>query len=120
MSVPLQIAERTVGGVVVLQLHGQLVADAGDRILRERVHSLVEEGRTALLLDLGDVSYMDSGGIGTLVEAFTQLRALGGQMKLLHPSWASERVLRITHLTSVFEIFETEEEALRSMGSPAR
>jgi anti-sigma B factor antagonist len=114
MSVPLQLAERPAGDVVVLQLRGHLVVDGGDRALRERVRLLTALGKTSILVDLGDVSYIDSGGIGTLVQVFTEVVNLGGELKLLHPSWRSTRVLEITHLTSVFEIFEDEEEALRS------
>ena len=115
MSVPLRLVEKTVGGVVVLQLHGHLVFDEGDRVLRDRVHELTRDGRTSILVDLSDVSYIDSGGIGALVQLFTELTAMGGRLKLLHPSWASARVLQITHLTSVFEIFDDEATALDSM-----
>jgi anti-sigma B factor antagonist len=115
MFVPLRIAEHTAGDVVVLTLTGHLVFDEGDRILRDRIADLMRDGRTAILIDLGGVTYMDSGGVGTLVQIYTQLTKRGGQLKLLHPSWCSSRVLQITHLTSVFEIFEDEAQALRSM-----
>jgi anti-sigma B factor antagonist len=120
MSVPLQLAERSAGDVVILELHGHLVFDEGDRALREYVRKLAAEGRRSILIDLGDVSYIDSGGVGTLVQLYTELTNLGGQLKLLHPSPHSERVLEITRLVSVFEIFEDEEEALRSMTAAAR
>ena len=115
MSVPLQLAEKMAGDVVVLQLHGHLVFDEGDRILRDYVHALARAGRTSILLDLADVSYIDSGGIGALVQLYTELSATGGRLKLLHPSWPSTRVLQITHLTSVFEIFDDENAAIASM-----
>lgn len=115
MSVPLQLAERSAGDIVILELHGHLVVDEGDRALRERVRALAAGGRRSILVDLGDVSYVDSGGIGTLVQLYNELVDQGGQLKLLHPSPHSGRVLQITHLTSVFEIFEDEAEALRSM-----
>ncbi len=120
MSVPLRIVNRQVGDVVVLQLHGHLVADESDRALREHVHALALEGRTAVLLDLEDVSYIDSGGIGGLVQLYNELTARGGHLKLVHPSRCSTRVLQITHLSSVFEIYETEDEALRSMPHAVR
>jgi anti-sigma B factor antagonist len=115
MSVPLRLVEKTADDVVVLQLHGHLVFDEGDRVLRDRVHALEREGRRSILVDLGDVSYIDSGGIGALVQLYTELNEMGGRLKLLHPSWASARVLQITHLTSVFEIFEDEDAALASI-----
>jgi anti-sigma B factor antagonist len=119
MSVPLRLVEKTAGDVVVLQLHGHLVFDEGDRVLRDRVHALAREGRTSIVVDLSDVSYIDSGGIGALVQLYTELTARGGRLKLLHPSWASARVLQITHLTSVFEIFDDEAAALESMHGSA-
>ena len=115
MSVPLRLVDRPAGDVVVLELHGHLVVDEGDRALRERVRALAAAGKRSILVDLRDVSYVDSGGVGTLVQMYTELTDQGGQLKLLHPSPHSERVLRITHLTTVFEIFEDEAEALRSM-----
>jgi anti-sigma B factor antagonist len=115
MSVPLQLAERSAGDVVILELHGHLVFDDGDRALRVHVRRLAAEGRRSILIDLGDVSYVDSGGIGALVQLYNELVRQGGQLKLLHPSPHSERVLEITRLVSVFEIFEDEEKALRSM-----
>jgi anti-sigma B factor antagonist len=120
MSVPLQLAERSAGDVVILELHGHLVVDEGDRALREYVRRLAAEGHRSILVDLGDVSYVDSGGIGTLVQMYNELATQGGQLKLMHPSPHSGRVLEITHLTSVFEIFEDEEAALRSMVTAAR
>lgn len=114
MSVPLKLVERPAGDIVVLQLRGHLVVDEGDRVLREHVRALAAAGKTAILIDLGEVSYIDSGGIGTLVQMYTEVVKLGGDLKLLHPSWRSARVLEITHLTSVFQIFEDEQEALRS------
>jgi anti-sigma B factor antagonist len=114
MSVPLTISERTTGSVVVLQLRGNLVADEGDRILLDSVRALAAGGRRAILIDLSEVAYMDSGGVGTLVQLFKEVSAAGGEFKLLHPSPRPAHVLRITHLTTVFEIFEEEPDALRS------
>jgi anti-sigma B factor antagonist len=115
MSVPLRLAEHTAGDVVVLELHGHLVVEEGDRALRERVRALAAAGRRSILVDLGDVSYVDSGGVGTLVQLYTELASQGGRLTLLHPSPHSGHVLRITRLTSVFEIFDDEAAALRRM-----
>ena len=115
MSVPLRIAERTVDGLVVLHLDGHLVFDEGDRILRERVTNLVKAGSRLLLIDLHDVSYIDSGGIGALVQMYVDIAKLGGRLALLCPSTCANRVLQVTHLSAVFEIFQDEAQARRTM-----
>lgn len=122
MSVPLRITERSTNGVVVLQLEGHLVFDEGDRKLRERVTSLVDAGARLLLIDLHAVSYIDSGGIGGLVQMYVNVSRRGGRLTLLCPSSCANRVLQITHLSTVFEIFDNEEQAVRSMtgGAPVR
>jgi anti-sigma B factor antagonist len=120
MSVPLHIAERTAGHVVLLELRGRLVVDEGGSVLRDHVRSLVGRGQTAILIDLGEVSYIDSGGIGVLIQMYKEVTKLGGQFKLLHPSGRSAHVLEITLLTTVFEIFADEETALRSMTRDVR
>ena len=120
MSVPLHVAERRAGPVVLLELRGRLVVDEGESVLREHVRSLVRSGQTSLLIDLGEVSYIDSGGVGTLIQMFREVTRVGGQFKLLHPTWCSTRVLGITHLATVFEIYEDEETAVRSMTTDVR
>jgi anti-sigma B factor antagonist len=119
MSVPLHIAQRSTDGVVVLTLSGHLVFDEGDRAFREHVTSLVDAGTRLLLLDLEGLTYIDSGGVGALVEMYMLVMRRGGHLKLLHPSWCSTRVLQVTHLSSVFEIFDDEAKALRSMTGPS-
>jgi len=114
MSVPLTVTERTAGSVVILELRGRLIADEGDRILVDAVRARSAHGQRAILVDLCEVSYMDSGGVGTLVQLLKEVAAAGGEFKLLHPSPRPAHVLRITHLTTVFEIFEEEADALRS------
>jgi len=119
MSAPLRITERSVGEIVFLHLDGHLVFDEGDRILRERVIELVEAGSRSLLIDLHDVTYIDSGGIGALVEMYIYVTRHGGRFVLLRPSHVADRVLHITHLTSTFQIFEEEAAAVRSFSAPA-
>lgn len=117
MSVPLRIAEHATGGVIVLTLSGHLQCADGDSILRDKIAQLVRDGKTSVLIDLAGVSYIDSAGVGALVQAYTQLASCGGRLKLLHPSPHPARVLQITHLSSVFEIFDDEASALRSMSA---
>jgi anti-anti-sigma factor len=121
MSVPLHITEHSADGVVVLQLEGHLVFDEGVRVFRDRVRELIKGGARQLLVDLNAVTYIDSGGIGSLVEMYLHVRRRGGRLRLLRPSACASRVLEITHLTTVFEIFEDEGRAIRNtppMASP--
>ncbi len=114
MPAPLSISERIIGDVVMLELRGRLVFDEGDRELRERVTSLAQAGSRQMLVGLKDVSYIDSGGVGALVEMFLHVTRRGGRFKLLCPSPCAHRVLDITHLRTVFEIFGDEPTALAS------
>jgi anti-sigma B factor antagonist len=118
MSAPLLIKQRSVGDVTVLELSGHLVFDEGDRAFREQVMSLVSAGRGRLLVDLKDVTYMDSGGVGGLVAMFLHVLKRGGRLKLLCPSERACRVLKMTQLLSVFEVFQTEEQGIASFGLP--
>jgi anti-sigma B factor antagonist len=113
---PLAIAERRIGGVTVLALTGRLVLEEGDAPLRERIDGLVQEGRTEIVLNLHDISYVDSCGIGAVVGKFVSLKRRGGHLKLVCPSLRCRHVLEITHLLPVFEVFETDEEAIASFG----
>jgi anti-sigma B factor antagonist len=119
MSAPLHITCRTIDSVTILELKGRLVFDDGDRVLNDQVMALVAAGQTNLLLNLHDVASVDSGGVGALVAMYLHVTRRGGQLKLLCPSRRSCEVLRITHLLSVFEVFDNEAAALRSFGEPA-
>src|SRR5688500_1349411 len=115
MSAPLIITGRTVGDVVILQLEGRLIFDEpGQHLLREEVTGLVAGGQRRILLDLRGVTHMDSGGVGALAAVSLHVAKRNGSLKLLAPSDRVLRVLRITHLESVFEIFAEEPEAVRS------
>jgi anti-anti-sigma factor len=115
MLAPLRITERTIDDILVLELDGQLVFDEGARILREHLMASLNAGSRHLLLDLHKVTYVDSGGIGALVEMHTFVERMGGRLLLTRPSRSAERVLNITHLWSVLEVFEEEETAVRKM-----
>jgi anti-sigma B factor antagonist len=115
MTAPLTIAQRTAGRVVILELTGRLNFDEdGDRLLREQVAGVVAAGDLNILLDLGGVRQMDSGGVGTLVAVYLHTVKRGGRLKLLHPSERVNRVLHMTHLETAFEVFESETDALRT------
>jgi anti-sigma B factor antagonist len=100
--------------VVILELSGQLIADEGDQEFRVYVAEIVRTGWTHILLDLARVTHMDSGGAGTLVATYLHVVKRGGRLKLLGPTERVRRVFEITHLLSVFDIYEREDEALRS------
>ena len=110
----LRIAERVVEGITVLDLAGRLVLDEGDATFREHITDLLERGRTLIVLNLKDVSYIDSAGVGVMVAKYLTVRRAGGDMKLLHLTPRSNRVMTITKLLTVFEAFDDEQEAIRS------
>ena len=120
MPAPLQITQRSAGQVAVLEIGGQLVADEGDAAFKAHVASLVSAGCRSVLLDLRDVQYMDSGGAGVLAATYLHVVKRGGALKLLCPSDRVCRVLQITHLLGVFEVFDEEAAAMQSFSSPAR
>jgi anti-sigma B factor antagonist len=115
----LEIAERRLGSVTVVELRGRLVADDGDTSFITRITALVAFGHVNLLVDFERVTYIDSGGIGALVSRFLHVIRRGGRLKLLRPSERVRRVLQMTRLIDVFEIFEDEDIAVRSFASPS-
>jgi anti-sigma B factor antagonist len=118
MAAPLNILERRVGIVTILQVAGRLMLDdGGDRILQDRVAALVAAGRLYLLLDLSRVTSIDSGGVGALASMHIHSVRRGGQFKLLSPSARVERVLRTTHLLQAFDVFHDERAAVESFPS---
>jgi anti-sigma B factor antagonist len=110
----MKTAVRQSGNVAVVDLSGKITIGEGDVLLRDRVHSLLEEGKKNILLNLEKVSYMDSAGIGELVACYKRAREKGGVVKLLRPSSKVQDLLQLTKLEEVFETFESEKEALAS------
>ena len=111
------IDERSVGPVTILALSGRLVLDDGDALLRQRVDDLVTRGQLKIIADLTALDYVDSAGIGILIANYLSVRRKGGDLKLLRLSSRTHHALEITHLLTVFEAFETEEDAVRSFGA---
>lgn len=112
----LDITERQIGHVTVLDLVGKLTIDQEAQRLKDKIHSLIQQERTAVVLNLGDVSYIDSGGLGQLVACFGSLAKTTGGLKLLHVTKRNHELLSITRLVTIFETFESEEDAVRSFG----
>src|ERR1051325_1835030 len=110
----LNISQREAGDVAILDLSGKITIGEGSVQLREAVRQLLESGKKKILLNLGDVSYVDSSGIGELVSSYSTTNKNGGQLKLLNLTKKIQDLLAITKLLTVFEIHEHEESALGS------
>jgi len=113
----MKIVERQVGDVVILDLHGKILIGEGDDALREAVNRLVDSGKAKLLLNLADVPYVDSAGLGEIVRCYTTVSKKGGKLKLLNLTKKIQDLLSITKLLTVFETFEDEAEAVKSFAS---
>jgi anti-sigma B factor antagonist len=110
----MQIEERRVGTVIVLDAKGKLTLGDGDVLLKDKIHSLVQQGHKQIVLNLGGVPYVDSAGIGEIVGSYTTLSRAGGTLRLLNLTKRIHDLLAITKLLTVFETFTTEDEAVRS------
>jgi anti-sigma B factor antagonist len=113
------IQERSVGSVTVLDCDGKLVLGDGDALLKDKIHSLVFQGRKNIILNLGGVSYVDSSGLGALVASSLTAKNNGGEIRLVNLTKRLHDLLVISKLVNVFESFDSETEALRSFGAPA-
>jgi anti-sigma B factor antagonist len=116
---PLYMVEKLVGGVILLDLRGRIILGPETTALREKVNQLVAAGYTKIVLNLEEVSYVDSVGLSTLVASYTSARKQGGDMKLLHLTSRVRDLLQITHLTMVFDTYDNFEEAARSFRDQA-
>ena len=110
----MQIEERVVGEVTILDLKGKITLGEGDEALKDKINSLILQNRKRILLNLEDVPYIDSAGLGEIVRTYTTVSRQGGQLKLVNLTKRITDLLSITKLLTVFETFETEPEALKS------
>ena len=110
------ITRHQVEDVTVLCLKGRLILYDGDLLLRQRIDELLASGDTRVVLDLQGIDYIDSAGIGMLVSKYLTVRRAGGTIKILHPNERTDHLMDITKLTTVFEIYQDEDAALRSFG----
>lgn len=113
----MKVTERREGGVVILDLKGKLTLGAGDVQLRQVIRDVLDRNEKAILLNLGDVGYMDSAGVGELVASFTTAEANGAELKLLNLTSKVRDLLQFTQLISVFDSFSDEKEAVASFNS---
>lgn len=107
-------SSRQIDGITVLDLSGRITLGEGSVILRDTIRDLIGRGQKKILLNLGDVSYIDSSGIGELVSAFTTVRNQGGELKLLNLTKKVHDLLQITKLYTVFDIKDDEAIAIKS------
>ena len=107
---------RQMEGVTILDLSSRITLGEGSVILREQIRDLLAKGQKKILLNLGDVTYIDSSGIGELVSAFTALKNQGGELKLLKLTRKVHDLLQITKLYTVFDIKDDEAAAIAAFG----
>ncbi len=103
---------RQVDGITIVDLSGRITLGEGSVLLRDMVRDLVTKGERKILLNLGDVTYIDSSGIGELVSAFTTVRNQGGELKLLNLTKKVHDLLQITKLYTVFDVKDDEAAAV--------
>jgi anti-sigma B factor antagonist len=109
----LKITHTIKDGVIVIRLSGTIYFGEESKSLRVLVKDLLEKFRQ-IVLDLGDVTHIDSGGLGTLVSLYASARKVGGEIKLAHIGGHTRELLQITRLLTLFEVFDTLEDALAS------
>ena|SRR5689334_15059617 len=111
------ISDRIAGDVAVIDLKGRVTFGEGAELLRDKINSLLHQGRTKLLLNLSGVDYIDSAGLGEIVGTFATVRRQGGTLKLLGLTSRIRDLLSITKLLTVFETFDAEGKAVESFSS---
>ena len=110
----MKASNRQVDGVTVVDMSGRITLGEGSVVLRDTIRDLIGKGQKKILLNLGDVTYIDSSGIGELVSAFTAVRREGGELKLLNLTKKVHDLLQITKLYTVFDIKDDEATAIKS------
>ena len=105
---------REIRGITVVDVSGRITLGEGSAMMRELVRDLLNKGQTKIVLNLGDVNYIDSSGIGELVSGFTTVKNQGGELKLLNLTKKVHDLLQITKLYTVFEVHSDEQSVLSS------
>jgi anti-sigma B factor antagonist len=116
----MQIEQRALGDVVVLDLKGRVTLGEGDELLKDKINSLINQGLKKVVLNLAEVPYIDSAGLGEIVRTYTTVSRQGGSLKLLNLTKRITDLLSITKLLTVFETFESENDAVRSFSQSAK
>jgi anti-anti-sigma factor len=110
----MKINVRHNGGVTILDIAGKVTIGEGDIALRQAVRSELSHGHKNLLVNLSEVTTIDSSGVGELVSSYTTVTQQGGKLKLLNPPQKVGDILQITQLITIFEVFDDEENAVAS------
>ena len=110
----MQIEERQVGDVMILDLAGKLTIGEGDELLKDKINSVILQGHKKLVLNLAEVPYVDSAGLGQMVSTLHTVNRQGGGLKILNLTKRIQDLLSITKLLTVFDAFENEQEAINS------
>ena len=116
----MQIDERTIGDVAILDIKGRVQLGDGDELLKDKVNSLLNQGRKKIVLNLAEVPYIDSAGLGEVVRTFTTVSRQGGSLKLLNLTKRITDLLAITKLLTVFDTYDSEQEAVQSFSASAK
>lgn len=111
----LKVTKRTNDGIPVIDLSGRLVFGDETKILRQVVKEVIEQDHANVVLNMSDLAYVDSGGIGTLVGLYTSARAAGGDLKLACPNSRVQHVLEITRLMTILSVHASEEQAIADL-----
>lgn len=112
----MEIHERAVGPVTILDLDGKLVLGDGDGLLKDKVNSLIFQGQHQIVLNLGGVPYIDSAGLGQLIASSTTVARQGGQLRLLNVTKRVQDLLSIVKLLTVFDVYTSEADAVKGSG----
>ncbi|HEX9759429.1 MAG TPA: STAS domain-containing protein [Candidatus Acidoferrales bacterium] len=110
----LKMTNREIDGIAVVQMDGRIVLGEESNALREQVKTLLAENKHKIVLNMGNVTYIDSAGLGTLVAAFHSARGQGAVLKLCNLGQKFQEVLQVTKLMTVFEVFDSEAAAIQS------
>jgi len=117
-TVALKMTSREVDGVTVVALDGRIVLGEESNALREKIKSMVAEGKKKIVLNMDGVTFIDSAGLGTLVAAHHSAKAQGASLRLCHLGTKFQEVLQITKLMTIFDVYNTEAEAVASFSKP--
>jgi anti-sigma B factor antagonist len=113
----MQIEERVVNDVTILDLKGKMTLGEGDELLKDKINTLIQQGQKKIVLNLEGVPYIDSAGLGEIVRTYTTVSRQGGKLKLLNLTKRIQDLLAITKLLTVFETHDSEQEAVRSFSA---
>lgn len=111
----MEIKQREQDGIIILELTGKIIGGPDATTLNDKLHSLVESGKTKVIADLSKVNWMNSSGLGILIGALTTIRNAGGELRLAAVTEKIKNLLTITKLTNVFSLYDSVELALKNL-----